>query len=118
MDSDIADFLGGSQEEVVEQISGMLAQQDNTEYIQYISDINEICKTEPGMRFMCGLLMRLGTFDTAWCGNSTIHKRTALKDFGGELLDDIAVCSPAVFTDLQWRMRSMRKLDERLKTKG
>lgn len=86
------------------------------DYRHWLYILRTVGNTEEGKSLICNLLLKLGTFEPAYCGNSNIYRTTALKDFGNELLTDIATVSPALNADIHWRVRTKLNLDERLKT--
>lgn len=87
------------------------------DYREWLREIQVVAGTEEGKSLICKLLLKLGTFEPAYCGNSNIYRATALKDFGNELLTDIATVSPTLNADIHWRVRTKLNLDERLKIK-
>lgn len=86
-----------------------LTQED--EYKAYLSDLQEVAKTAAGTRVLCRLLENLGTFEQGWHEkNAKLAKNAVLKDFGNDILDDLAVACEKVHDDIQRTMRIRRKL--------
>ena len=68
-------------------------------------------KTAAGAEVICVLLERLGTFEPAWTEkNAKMARMTALKDFGNDILDDLAVADEKKHDDIQRMMRVRRRL--------
>lgn len=83
---------------------------------KYLEDLQEVLKTTAGTNVVCTLLEQLGTFEPAWSEkNARMAQQTALKDFGNEFLDAIAVAGAQVHDDIQRMMRMRRKLDDKIR---
>ena len=86
------------------------------DYKHYLSDLQEVAKTTAGARVICRLLDELGTFEPAWTDkNARLAKQVVLKDFGGSILDDLAIADADVHDDIQRMMRIRRKLAETIR---
>lgn len=86
---------------------------DTQEAIQkaYLANLQQVANTTAGAEVICHILEMLGTFEPAWSDkNAYLAKQTALKDFGNDLLDDLAVAAENVHDNIQRRMRQRRKL--------
>ncbi|MCP4454114.1 MAG: hypothetical protein GY809_21855, partial [Planctomycetes bacterium] len=76
------------------------------EYKRYLTDLHSVAATPAGQRVLVWILGRLGTFDPAWnAKNAQMAKATVLKDYGQEIMDDLAVASDDVHDSLQRSMR-------------
>ena len=88
----------------------------DTIYKKYLGDLQEILKTTAGTNVVCTLLEALGTFEPAWSEkNARMAQQTALKDFGNDFLDDIALAGSQVHDDIQRMMRMRRKLEDKIR---
>ncbi len=80
------------------------------EYKRYLTDLHEMAAKPAGQRVLVWILGRLGTFDPAWhAKNAHLAKATVLKDFGQEIMDDLAVASAESHDEIQRSMRISRK---------
>ena len=67
--------------------------------------------TPEGERFICSLMEMLGAFEPSWHPkNALLAKAATLRDFGQEILDDIALASEEAHSKLQYKMRIRRKM--------
>jgi predicted AAA+ superfamily ATPase len=80
------------------------------EYKRYLTDLHEVTSKPAGRRVLAHILGRLGTFDSAWSAkNAQMAKATVLRDFGQEVIDDLAVASAESHDEIQRSMRISRK---------
>jgi len=80
------------------------------EYRRYLTDLHAIASTAEGQRVLMHILNQLGTFDPAWHPkNAQMAKSVVLKDYGQEILDDLAVASDEAHDEIQRAMRISRK---------
>jgi hypothetical protein len=87
------------------------------EYKGFLADLRDVVGHPGGARVICTLLERLGTFEPAYSEkNAKLIYKVVLKDFGNDILDDLATASAAAHDDIQRMMRIRRKLDEGLLT--
>ena len=81
-------------------------------YKRFLSDLSSVIQTPEGARVICEILERAGTFDQAWSADQAqMTMATVLRDFGQNLLDDVAVAGENVHNDIQRMMRVRRHLD-------
>ena len=79
------------------------------EYKRYLTDLHAVAATPAGQRVLVWILGQLGTFDPAWHPkNAQLAKAVVLKDFGQEILDDLAVASDEAHDVIQRSMRVSR----------
>jgi hypothetical protein len=77
----------------------------------YLANLQQVAKTTAGVEVICHILEMLGTFEPAWSDkNAYLAKQTVLKDFGNDLLDELAVAAEEVHDNIQRMMRQRRKL--------
>ncbi len=80
------------------------------EYKRYLTDLHAVAATTEGQRVLMHLLNQLGAFEPAWHPkNAQMAKAIVLKDFGQEILDDLAVASDEAHDEIQRVMRISRK---------
>ncbi len=80
------------------------------EYKRYLTDLHFVASSAEGQRVLMHILGQLGTFEPAWHPkNAQMARAIVLKDFGQEVLDDLAVASDVAHDDIQRAMRIARK---------
>jgi hypothetical protein len=80
------------------------------EYKRYLTDLHFVAATAEGRRALMWILSQLGTFEPAWHPkNAQLARAVVLKDFGQEILDDLAVASDSAHDEIQRAMRIARK---------
>lgn len=80
------------------------------EYRAYLSDLSEVANLPAGSRFLCALMEKLGAFEPSWTDkNARMARQVVLRDFGQDILDDLAVASDEVHDNIQRAMRVRRK---------
>lgn len=80
------------------------------EYRTYITDLHFIASQPAGQRVLIRILESLGTFEPAWHPkNAQMAKAIVLKDFGHDLLDDLAVASGEAHDAIQKSIRISRR---------
>ncbi|MCP4127765.1 MAG: hypothetical protein GY753_11960 [Gammaproteobacteria bacterium] len=86
------------------------AAQIDPEYKRFLTDLHFVASTAEGQRVLMHILGALGTFECAWHPkNAQMAKAVVLKDFGQEILDDLAVASDVAHDEIQRAMRIARK---------
>lgn len=80
------------------------------DYARFCTDLHTIAMQPAGQRVLMYILDKLGTFEPAWHSkNAQLAKATVLRDFGQEILDDLAVASDEAHDMIQRSMRIARK---------
>lgn len=93
--------------------------EQDTAYKHYIEALRTVLRTPDGKLVLCHMLKQCGTFEPAWTDKTAkLARQIVLKDFGNELLDDIAVADDKEHDSIQRTMRIERKLFDALLTEN
>lgn len=80
------------------------------EYKRFLTDLHAVAASGAGQRVIIHILNQLGTFEAAWHPkNAHMAKAIVLKDFGQDILDDLAVASGEAHDAIQRAIRISRK---------
>jgi hypothetical protein len=80
------------------------------DYKNFLTDLYSVARSGSGARVLCEIFDRLGTFNPSWSDkNARLAKAAVLKDFGQDLMDDLAVADDEVHDLIQRMMRIRRK---------
>lgn len=118
-DNGLGDFLdplnplsdiGGEVERVRKQL------ELDEDYKQWLEDLRAVATTPEGARFICRLSESLGVGSPAYRKGADVYAATALKDFGDDLMADLAVASDITHGDITRMLLIRRKAAERLET--
>ena len=84
-------------------------------YKGYLIDLRDVAQTPEGSRVLCWLLEQSGAFEPVWSPkNAQLARAAVLKDFGQEILDDLAMAADGVHDSIQRTMRIRRKSEDTL----
>jgi hypothetical protein len=80
------------------------------EYRQYLMDLRQVAFTAEGQRVLIWILGALGTCEPAWHPkNANMARAIVLKDFGQDILDDLAIAAGEAHDAIQRSIRIARR---------